>query len=68
MSIKTKAHAFANDFDCELFRLISKAQDPDRRPGDKDANNEWRKIASKLIDARELVRRRMHISDVKATQ
>jgi hypothetical protein len=54
---RTKEQAFADDLDCDLYRLIRRAESEAVR------DKYWNKVVRALHDARPFVRHRMHAND-----
>jgi len=59
--MSTPEEKFADEFDCDLFHLISKAE----FRGERDKH--WLEVAARLRHARIPVRRRMNPKDREAT-
>lgn len=59
--MRTEEQTFANNLDCDLFRLITRAE----RRGGKDKH--WQMVAEALYAARPRIRMRMHPKDVQET-
>jgi hypothetical protein len=58
---RTDAQIFADDFDCELYRLIGRAQEQGM------TDKRWHKVAEALLEARPLVRSQMSAEDRERT-
>lgn len=63
-SPRTQAQRDADVFDCELYRLILRAE----RFAEASKDNKWRGVRTRLIQARLLVRDFMHPDDRKGTE
>ena len=65
-----KTHSnFANDFDLQVFRLVSKAEQAQYwSRSDRQKTAEWREIEMKLRHVRSMVRGMMSEADRRSTQ
>lgn len=63
---RTRDQADANNFDLDLFRLISRAEQKAEAAVPRD-RAKWRDIAHRLRTARSGVRQMMHADDVAET-
>ena len=68
---RTEEQATANTFDCDLYRLISRAEyETDKEKGNRHPlkRAEWREVVYSLKVARAAVRLLMHPNDRKGTE
>ena len=69
--VRTSLQKQANDFDCELFRLLDTATEIARGNGGIRTNqrerDDWKEVAHALRNARPYVRKMMHREDQSET-
>lgn len=69
---RTPLQKIANDFDCELFRLLDTAAEIGRGNGgvrtDQRIRDDWKEVAYALQNARPYIRKMMHKDDQAETQ
>ncbi len=58
---RTEDQRFADDLDCDLYRLIMRAEQQSAK------DRRWRKVVAALRDARPQIRARMHGDDKART-
>lgn len=63
---RTEEQKFADSFDCDLYRLIDRAETYARK--NIRLSPHWLEVSARLRDARILVRYKMHEDDLKGTE